>query len=128
VTGAVAAVWFGIPAAVVAARTPVGDKPGAGWVVALVASVLLLGAVGGALVGPRRAGLQAVAVAAALAVGLAAGIAVPFATSSASCGVENRSSCGALAAVGSAVIVLLAFLAFLPGVWAGRSAVRRQGR
>jgi hypothetical protein len=126
VTGAVAAVWFGVPAAVVAARTAPGDKPGAGWVVGLLASVVLLGAAGGALVGPRRSWPQAAAVAAALAVGLVVGIAVPFATST-SCGVENH-SCDTLAAVGSAFLGLLAFVAFLPGVHLGRLAARRRGR
>jgi hypothetical protein len=126
-TGAVAAVWFGVPAAVVAARTAPGDKPGVGWVIALVASMLLLGAAGGALVGPCRSWLQAAAVAAALAVGLAAGIAIPFATST-SCGVENRSFCDAFAAVGSLAVALLAFVAFLPAVCAGRLAARRRGR
>jgi hypothetical protein len=122
----VAAVWFGVPEAVLAARTPPGDRPGIAWVVALALSVLGLGVAAGALVRAREPWVQALAVAAALTLGFDAAITAVFATSS-TCGVENTNSCDTVAAVGAVAVAVPAFCAFLLGVSTGRFASRVRG-
>jgi hypothetical protein len=125
--GALAALCFGIPAAVLAAVTPVGDKPSPVWLAALVLWVLGIGAACGAMVRPEEPARQALAVAAALAVGFDAGVSLAFATGR-SCAALNGAACGALSWAGALLLVLPAFGGFLVAVVVGRTLVRRGER
>jgi peptidoglycan/LPS O-acetylase OafA/YrhL len=127
VVAVVAALWFGIPAAVLASITTPGDKPSVIWLALLIVSVLGLGAVCGATVRPRESVAWALAVAAALALGFDIGITAAFATGT-SCGTVNGSACDTAAGVGAVLIAPPAFCVFLLAVLVGRVAVHRGRR